>query len=164
MRRFLLAASFVLLAAGAIAQPAPSTWELDYSKAQVTLAKAKLGLSAGALQWNAAKPEQSTLALSLDTTTIADDAVKTELDAQHFPELRVITNGPGRASGGKISLPVMVTVKDITRPATLLVSYQAQPRQITFHAEGVLRAADFKLKGADLALVMDAPFKPNSGE
>ena len=164
MRRILFTASFALIAGGALAQPATSTWELDYSKAQVTVAKAKLGLSAGAIQWNAVKPELSTLALSLDTTTIADDTVKAELDAQHFPEMRIITSGPGRASGGKITVPVVVTVKEITKPESLVVSYKTEPRLITMHAEGALRAADFKLKGGDLALVLDAPFKPNSGE
>ena len=164
MRRFLLAASIALFAGGVAAQPATSTWELDYSKAQVSVAKAKLGLSAGAIQWNAAKPEQSTLALSLDTTTIADDAVKAELDAQHFPEMRIITSGPGRVRGGKITLPVMVTVDEISKPGNLVVSYKSEPRLITMHAEGTLRASDFKLKGGNIALVIDAPFKPNSGE
>ncbi|HWC64113.1 MAG TPA: YceI family protein, partial [Rhizomicrobium sp.] len=91
-------------------------------------------------------------------------AVKTELDAAHNPELRIMTSGPGRASGGTISLPTTVTVRDVIKPVTFRVSYKSEARQITLHAEGTLRASDFKLKGGDIPLVIDAPFKPTSGQ
>jgi polyisoprenoid-binding protein YceI len=165
MRRLVLAATLVLIAAGAHAQQGVSVWELQSDGANVTANKSKFAMTAGALEWNPAKPEQSTFALSLDTTTLGDDAIKTQLDAAHFPELRIMTAAPGRASGGKISLPTTVTVGNIIKPVTLQVSYKSDgPRQLSIHAEGTLRASDFKLKGGDLALVIDAPFKPNSGQ
>lgn len=167
MRRLALAASLVLIAAGAAAQPGPgsSTWQLNPDKAEITAGKAKFALVAGALQWTAAKPEQSTIALSLDTTSLAADDVKAALDAAHFPELRIITTGAGRKSGDKISLPTAVTIKDITKPVMLQAGFKTVSRsEIDMHAEGVLRSGDFKLKGGDIALVIDAPFKPASGE
>jgi polyisoprenoid-binding protein YceI len=167
MRRLVLITVLILpLAAltAAQAQTGTSIWQLQYDAANVTAAKSKFGLTAGALEWNAAKPEQSTLALSLDTTTLGDDAVKTELDAAHNPELRIMTNGPGRASGGTISLPTSVTVRDVIKPVTFQVTYKAEGRLITLHAEGTLRASDFKLKGGDIPLVIDAPFKPATAQ
>jgi polyisoprenoid-binding protein YceI len=165
MRRLVLIASLALIVTGAAAQPGTSTWQLETDQANVTAAKSKFALVAGAMQWNSAKPEQSTLALSLDTTSLGDDAVKSELDAAHFPEIRIITTDPGRASGGKISLPTAVTIRDVIKPVSLQVSYKANStRQITLHAEGTIRASDFKLKGSDIPLVIDAPFKPVSGE
>jgi polyisoprenoid-binding protein YceI len=165
MRRLAFAASFVLFAAGVQAQPGVSVWELQSGGATITANKSKFAMTAGALEWNAAKPEQSTFALSLDTTTLGDEALKTELDAAHFPELRIITAGPGRVSGGKTSLPTTVTIGTILKPVTFEVSYKSDgPRQLSLHAEAALRASDFKLKGGDIALVIDAPFKPNSGQ
>jgi polyisoprenoid-binding protein YceI len=168
MRRLVAAASMAVsvaaILATAQAQTGTSVWQLQFDAANITAAKSKFGLTAGALEWNPAKPEQSTLALSLDTTTLGDDAVKTELDAAHNPELRIMTSGPGRASGGTINLPTNVTVRDVIKPVTFQVSYKAEGRLITMHAEGTLRASDFKLKGGDIPLVIDAPFKPATAQ
>jgi polyisoprenoid-binding protein YceI len=58
-----------------------------------------------------------------------------------------------------------VTIGNVIKPVTLQVSYKTDgPRQLSMHAEGTLRGSDFKLKGGDIALVIDAPFKPNSGQ
>jgi polyisoprenoid-binding protein YceI len=164
MRRLVLAAAMTVSLAPAQAQPGTSIWQLQYDAANITAGNSKFGMTAGALQWNPSKPEQSTFALSLDTTTLGDDALKTELDAAHNPELRIMTTGPGRASGGKISLPTAITIRDVIKPVTFQVSYKAEPRQVTMHAEGTIRASDFKLKGGDIPLVIDAPFKPTSGQ
>ena len=162
MRRLALATMFALIAAGAAAQPSDQVWQLNSDAANITAAKSKFVLTAGALQWNTAKPEATTFALSLDTTSLGDTAVKTELGAS--PEMRVITTTPGRKSGDTISLPTAVTVGSITKTVTLQVNYKMNGRQIDMHAEGTLKSSDFKLKGPDIALVMDAPFKPALGQ
>jgi polyisoprenoid-binding protein YceI len=162
MRRFALAACLVLIAAGAAAQPKPgtSTWQLNTEQASITAAKAKFRLVAGALQWNDAAPEQSTIALSLDTTSLGDDALKSQFDAAHFPEMRLISTAPGKKSGDKESLPTAVTIKDITRPVVLQLSFRNVSRtEIVVHAEGTLRGGDFKMKGGDIPLVIDTPFE-----
>jgi hypothetical protein len=64
------------------AQNGASIWQLDSDGANVTANKSKFSFVAGALEWNPAKPELSTIALSLDTTSLSDAAVKTELDAR----------------------------------------------------------------------------------
>jgi polyisoprenoid-binding protein YceI len=161
MRRFALAVSLVLIAAGAAAQPKPgtTTWQLNTEQASITAAKTKFRLVAGALQWNDASPEQSTVALSLDTTSLGDDGLKTQFDAAHFPEMRLISTAPGKKSGDKESLPSAVTIKDITKPVTLQLSFKTVSRsEIDLHAEGTIRGGDFKMKGGDMALVIDAPF------
>jgi polyisoprenoid-binding protein YceI len=163
MRRLVLAASIALIAAAA-AQPANQVWQLNSDAANITANKSKFGLTAGALEWNNAKPEATTFALSLDTTSLGDDGLKTQLDAGHNPEMRIITTTPGRKSGDKISLPAAVTIKDVTKPVTLEVSYKNSGREIDMHAEATIRGSDFKLKGGDIALVMDAPFKPALGQ
>jgi len=164
MRRLVLATSLALIAAGAAAQPANQVWQLNSDAANITANKSKFGLTAGALEWNSAKPEATTFALSLDTTSLGDDGLKAQLDAGHNPEMRIITTTPGRKSGDKINLPAAVTVKDVTKPVTLEVSYKNSGRQIDMHAEGTIRGSDFKMKGGDIALVMDAPFKPALGQ
>ncbi len=162
MRRFALAATLVLIAAGAAAQPrlGTSTWQLNTEQASITVAKAKFHLVAGALQWDDAKPEQSTIALSLDTTSLGDDGLKTQFDAAHFPEMRLISTAPGKKSGDKESLPTDVTIKDITKQVMLQVSFKTVSRtEIVMHAEGTIRGGDFKMKGGDMPLVIDTPFE-----
>ena len=161
MRRLVLAASLLLAATAAQAE---DVWQLNSDAANISAAKSKFRLTAGALEWNNAKPEATTFALSLDTTSLGDEALKAQLDAAHFPEMRVITTNPGRKSGDKISLPANVTIHEITKPVTLQVSYKMTGRQIDMHAEATLKSSDFKLKGGDIALVMDAPFKPALGQ
>ena len=162
MRRFALAAWLVLIVAGAAAQPklGTSTWQLNTEQASITAAKAKFRLVAGALQWDDAKPEQSTIALSLDTTSLSDDGLKTQFDATHFPELRLISTAPGKKSGDKETLPTALTIKDITKPVVLQLTFKTVSRtEIVMHAEGTIRGGDFKMKGGDMPLVIDAPFE-----
>jgi polyisoprenoid-binding protein YceI len=164
MRRLLVAASLVLIAAGAAAQPASTSWQLDPGASSVTLAKAKVGQTAAVMGYNSASPEKSTLAFSVDATTIGDDAVKAELDAAHFPELRLITVGDGRKSGNAITVPIQIAVKDVIKPASLQLTFKsASPQAVSLHAEVTIKASDFHLKGADLPVVIDASFVRLSG-
>ena len=68
---------------------------------------------------------------------------------------------PGKPASGGTALPTNVTVREITRPVVLHVSFKSPSSQvIALHAEGTLKSGDYKLggKGGDIALVIDAPF------
>jgi polyisoprenoid-binding protein YceI len=167
MRRLVIAASLVLIATGAVAQPkaGTSTMQLDTDHAVVTVtlggAKGRFALVAGAMQYDPVKPEESTIALSLDTTSLDADAARTAFDSRNFPEMRIITMAPGKPASGGTALPTNVTVREITRPVVLHVSFKSPSSQvIALHAEGTLKSGDYKLggKGGDIALVIDAPF------
>lgn len=159
MRRLLFAASLLLFAAGAQAQPATTEWQLDAGHSSITLGKASVGQTAAVMGYSSASPEKSTLAFSLDATTLGDDALKATLDAAHFPEMRLVTVGDGRKNGNSVSLPVQITVKDLVKPASLQLSFKnASPQAISLHAEVTIKASDFRLKGADLPVVIDASF------
>ena len=167
MRRLILAASLALIA-GASAQPRPgiATMQMDSDRSTVTAtmgtANAQFGIVAGALQYNPAKPEESTIALSLDTTSVVEKPARDAFDAEHFPELRISSAAVAKKGGdGREALPTSVTVRDITKPVIFQVSFKSVANGvIAMHAEGVLRSADFKLigKGGDVELVIDAPF------
>ncbi len=160
MRRLVLAACFALIAGSAFAQSGTSTWQMNMAQSTITASKSPIKEVAGVMEWNPLKPEQSTLAFSIDTTSIAADDLKTVLDAAHDPELRIVTTGPGKISGGNIALPAELTIGQITKAVTLTVSYKPNlPRQIAFHGEVTIRHNDFKLKGSDIPLVIDGPFE-----
>jgi polyisoprenoid-binding protein YceI len=160
MRRLVLAAWLVLFAGAAAAQTGTSTWQFNIAGSTVTASKSPFKEVAGVMEWNPAKPEASTLAFSLDTTTLSAEDLKMDLDAAHYPELRIVTTGPGRKNGDMISLPAAITIGQITKPVMLQVSYKANPpRQIGFHGEATIRHNDFKLKGSDIVLVIDGPFE-----
>ena len=58
------------------------------------------------------------------------------------------------------ALPVNITIRDITRPALLQVSFRPGPGQaVTLHAETLVKAGDFRLgRSGEIPLVIDAPF------
>jgi polyisoprenoid-binding protein YceI len=123
-------------------------------------ANARFGIVAGALQYNPAKPEESTIALSFDTSSIAEKPARDAFDAEHFPELRLSSSGTAKkGSGDSEALPVSVTIRNITRPVILQVTFQkVGTNVIALHAQGTLRGDDFKIKDGNIALVIDAPF------
>ena len=56
------------------------------------------------------------------------------------------------------SLPVNVTIRDITRPALFQISFKYSAQTIALHAEGVVRATDFHLGKGNVTFTIDAPF------
>jgi polyisoprenoid-binding protein YceI len=168
MRRFILAIPLVLIVAGAAAQapPATQTLQMDSDRATVTAtmssANARFGIVAGALEYNSAKPEESTIALSFDSGSILEKPARDAFDADHFPEVRISSSAKAKTGrdGGE-SLPTNVTIRDITRPVIFQVTFQkVGTNVIAMHAEGTVRSADFKMsgKGGNIGLVIDAPF------
>jgi polyisoprenoid-binding protein YceI len=158
MRRLLLIA--VLIATAASAQPKQgiSTMQLDSDHANVTAmiggVQGRFETVAGALQYDPAKPDASTMALSLDVGSIRNDALRAAFDAAHYPELRIASNAV--IKGG--SLLTSVTIRDVTRPVLFKVSFKPVSKDvIALHAEATLKSSDFHLT-ADIPLVIDAPF------
>ena len=174
MRRLILAASLALIAASAGAQPRPgvSTLQMDSDHSTVTAtmsaANAQFGIVAGAMEYNSIKPEESTIALSLDTTSIVEKPARDAFDAGHFPELRISSSAVAKkGSDGREALPTNVTIRDITRPVIFQVTYRDVGNNvIALHAEGTVRSADFKMigKSGDVQLVIDAPFNRTASD
>jgi len=167
MRRYALLLPFALAVSGAAAQPRPGIQTLqmdpDHASVGVTLggAKSRFTQAAGALQYDPASPEKSTIARSLDTSSIEASAARQPFDPDHFPELRIISTAAAKSGkDGVESLPVNVTIRDITRPVTFLVSFKNGGPVIAMHAEGTVHGADFHMMGktGDVVLVIDAPF------
>jgi polyisoprenoid-binding protein YceI len=164
MRRLVLLLSFAL-ATGAAAQPRPGTetLQMDSDHANVTLAlggnQERFSLAAGALEYDPANPQKSTLTFSLDTGSIEPEAARPSFDPEHFPELRIISTADAKpGKNGMLVLPLNVTIRDITRAALFQVSFKRAAQAVTLHAEGVVKAADFHLGKGDVAFIIDAPF------
>ena len=161
MRRLLLLV--LLMASGAAAQPKPgiSTMQLDSDHAAVTAmiggVQGRFETVAGALQYDSARPDSSTLLLSLDAGSIQNAAVRGGLDAAHYPELRIASTAAIKAG----RMPVAVTIRDVTRPVVFQVSFKPLSRDsIALHAETRIRAGDFHIGGKNdtIAIAIDAPF------
>jgi polyisoprenoid-binding protein YceI len=166
MRRPVLLLPFLFAISGAVAQPRPGTETLqmdsDHAVVGVTLAGDRTWFTqtAGALEYDPANPLKSTIALSLDTASIEAEATRKLFDPDHFPEMRIISTADARPGKGDMeNLPVNVTIRDITHPILLQVSLKPGSGMIVLHAEGVVKAADFRLaKGGDVPLMIDASF------
>jgi polyisoprenoid-binding protein YceI len=166
MRRFVLAVSIALATTGAVAQTKPtSTMQLDSDHADVAVmmsgAKHPFAVAAGALEYDPARPERSTIALSLDTTSLADQSARGAFDAEHFPELRIASTGIGKKSGSGETLATDVTIRDITRPVVFQIVLQTvSAKLVHLHAEAKIHSADFHLPGksSDITIAIDAPF------
>jgi polyisoprenoid-binding protein YceI len=162
MRRLVLLALLIATAASAQPKPGTSTMELDSAHAMVTVttgtaggAKGRFETVAGALQYDPAKPDASTVLLSLDAGSIQNAALRTALDAERFPEMRIASTAVIKAG----ALPAAVTVRDITRPVIFQVSFKTVSKDvIALHAQAALKSADFHLPGGDITFVIDAPF------
>jgi polyisoprenoid-binding protein YceI len=159
MRRLLLPA--VLIATAAAAQPnqGTSTMQLDSAHATVTVmaggAQGHFETVAGALQYDPARPDASTVLLSLDAGSIQNAAVRGALDAAAYPELRIASTTPAKSG----TMTMAVTIRDITRPVLFQVSFKPASRDvITLHAQAVLKSGDFHLTGGGMPVVIDAAF------
>jgi polyisoprenoid-binding protein YceI len=159
MRRLALLVLLIATAASAQPKPGTSTMELDSAHAMVTVtaagAKGRFETVAGALQYDPAKPDASTVLLSLDAGSIQNAALRAALDAERFPEMRIASTAVIKAG----AMPVAVTVRDITRPVIFQISFKTTSKDvIALHAQALLKSADFHLPGGDIAFVIDAPF------
>jgi polyisoprenoid-binding protein YceI len=161
MRRLPLLA--LLIASGASAQPKQgiSTMQLDSDHANVTAiiagVQGRFETVAGALQYDPARPDSSTLLLSLDAGSIQNAAVRGAFDAAHYPELRIASTGAVKAG----TMPTTVTIRDVTRPVIFQVSFKPVSKDvIALHAEAHIRTGDFHIggKNEDIPIVIDAPF------
>ncbi len=176
MRRFVIALGLVLLATAAAAQtpagkpethPAKTTttMQMDSDHANVTVrdggVQSRFAVAAGALEYDPARPDRSTLAMSLDAGSLTDAATAQLFDAQHFPEMRIASTASGKNNGDTETLATDVTIRDVTRPVVFHLRLQnVSAGVINLHAEATIRGADFHVpgKGGDIVLVIDAPF------
>jgi polyisoprenoid-binding protein YceI len=167
MRHLVLLVPFVVATSGAAAQPDPGTLTLqmdqNHSSLDVTVAgaKSRFTQAAGALQYDPARPDKNTIALSLDTSSIEAAPARQSFDSDHFPEMRIASTSAAKpGKDGVENLPVNVTIRDITRSAIFHVSLKNGSGQtVEMHAEGTLQSADFHMKPGDIVLVLDGIFR-----
>ncbi len=166
MRNLVLAATLSLIALPAAAQTVFPSMELDFTQAKATIGvggqQGSFKLIAGAMQFDAAKPENSTIAISLDVGSLDNQELQTALDLEHYPELRIQSTAPAKGNAGGETLPTILTIHEIDRPAMLKVSFTNVSAQgVTVHAEANVKSGDYKLAGKSgpISIVVDAPFK-----
>jgi polyisoprenoid-binding protein YceI len=158
MRRLVLPLLLIATAASAQPKQGTSTLQLDSDHATVTVtaggALSRFKTVAGALQFDPAKPDASTLALSLDVGSIPDAAVRKALDADRFPELRIASTAAAKSG----TMAMAVTIRDVTRSVLFQVSFKSVSRNVVaLHAQATLKNGDFHL-GGDIPVVIDASF------
>jgi polyisoprenoid-binding protein YceI len=158
MRRLLLPLLLIATAASAQPKQGTNTMELDAAHAAVTVAaggaQGKFGTVAGALQFDPALPDASTLAMSLDAGSISDDGVRKALDTDAFPEVRIASTTPVKSG----TMTMLVALHDVTRPVPFQVSFKSASRDVvTMHAQATLKGGAFHVKG-DVPVVIDAVF------
>lgn len=158
MRRLLLPLLLIATAASAQPKQGTSTLEMDSGHTTVTVtaggAQGRFQTVAGALQFDPAKPDASTLALSFDAGSISDAAVRKALDTEHFPELRIASTAIAKSG----TMPMTVTLRDVTRSVIFQVSFKSTSRTVvTVHAQAILKSGEFHMAG-DIPIVMDAAF------
>ena len=158
MRRLLLPLLLIATAASAQPKQGTSTLEMDSGHTTVTVtaggAQGRFQTVAGALQFDPAKPDASTLALSFDAGSISDAAVRKALDTEHFPELRIASTAIAKSG----TMPMTVTLRDVTRSVIFQVSFKSTSSTVvTVHAQAILKSGEFHMAG-DIPIVMDAAF------
>ena len=158
MRRLLLPLLLIATAASAQPKPGTGTMEMDSNHTSVTVtaggAQGRFQTVAGALQYDPAKPDASTLALAFDAASISDAMVRKVLDTDHFPELRIASTAPAKSG----AMAMSVTVRDVTRPVVFQVSFKPLSKTVmAWHAQATLKGSAFHLS-SDIPLVIDAAF------
>lgn len=166
----------------------PGDYRLDPSHAAVVFAVDHLGFSTyygrfntleGRLSFSPKAPESSSVAITIKTASVdtnseeLDDKLRaaTMFDSATFPDARFVSTAV-TASGEKSgTLEGLLTIKDVTRPVTLKVTFGGSgtnplsgKETIGFNAEGAVKRSEFGLKawlplvGDDIKLLINAEF------
>lgn len=166
----------------------PGDYQLDPSHATVVFAVDHLGFSTyygrfntleGRLSFTPETPERSSVAITIKTASVdtnsreLDDKLRAAamFDSAAFPDARFVSSSvmaTGEKSG---TLEGLLTIKDITRPVSLTVTFGGSgtnplsgQETTGFNAEGTIKRSEFGLKawlplvGDDIKLLINAEF------
>ena len=198
MRRISFALTLICLAAAlpASAQTvskdpalAPTgTYTVDTDHTQVLFSILHLGLTdsfgrfdkaSGTLAWNGSAPEQSTLQIMIDMTSLdmpssrLNNMVKTVFRTEQFPSAVFKSTAVKRTGPDTGEITGTLTIKDVTKPVTLDVMFNGSEKSplgggiaLGFRATTVIKRSDFGLNtmiwshfvGDDVRLIIEAMF------
>ena len=172
-------------------QAPTGAYQLDPRHAQIQFAITHFGISdffgrferaSGTLNFNAADPAKSTVAISIDTKSLStqNSALDNELqgapifDTTRSPEATFKSTSVTRTGPNTGKIIGDLTIKGITKPITLDVTYNgstvsplaAKTTLIGFRATGAIRRSDYNMTGViwssmvsdEVKLDIQAPF------
>jgi polyisoprenoid-binding protein YceI len=152
-----IAAAFVLAFAAATAAAAQQA--VDYVKSRVSFVTRQMNVpTEGAfrkfdakLAWNAAKPEASTVDVTLDVASIDlgdrtfDDEAKGRsfFNAAQFPQARFTAGAVKALGGGRYEAPGRLTIKGVTREVVMPFTARTEGGATVFEGALPIRRLDF---------------------
>ena len=176
MQRIARILSVALLGLGMVGGPAiaaglapQGVYKLDEQHTQVLFAIKHIGLStfygrlgkvSGTLNFDRVKPENSTLNVVVDTTTIdthvpeLDSSVPNELfQSDKFPTATFVSTSVAKTGDTTGTVTGNLTIAGVTKPVTLKVTFNGgrgtgepmQPYRLGFDATAALKRSDFGL-------------------
>jgi polyisoprenoid-binding protein YceI len=176
MQRIAKVLSVALLGLGLASAPAlaagmapKGTYKLDEQHTQVLFAikhegistfYGRLGKVSGTVDFDQARPDNSTLNVSVDTTTIdthvpeLDSSVPKDLfQADKFPTATFVSTGVAKTGDTTGTVTGNLTIAGVTKPVTLKVTFNGgrgsgeplQPYRLGFDATATLKRSDFGL-------------------
>jgi len=195
--------AFAIAAAAASAQQASidpkqaptGRYVLDPRHGQVLFGIAHQGLSdyygrfdkiSGTLNFDSAKPENSTVSIVIDMDSIDPPApalvpmlkAANAFDTQKFPTATFNSTSIVRSGATTGRIIGDLTIKDVTKPVTLDVTFagghhdgMSNAYAIGFHATATIKRSDFHLTampwgffvGDDVKLIIEVPFQQQKG-
>lgn len=168
------------------------TYVIDTAHSQVLFSILHLGLTdyfgrfdriSGSLNYDGNQPERSSLAITIDTTSIdtpidrITDALKSIFRTLQYPTATFKSTTIARTGPDTGEITGMLTIKDVTKPVTLSVRFNGSERSLLiggyalgFQASTIIRRSDFGLDNAiwsafvgdDVRLTIEAMFDQNA--
>ena len=194
---FSVAACLPVLAQNVSTDPekAPSgTYTIDAGHTQILFSVLHTGLTdyygrfdrvSGTLNLDAARPEHSAVSITIDTTSIdvpsahlIDELKAAPFDTQHYPTASFKSTTLTRTGPDSGQLSGMLTIKNVTRPVTLDVTFKGGENNpmgggyaLGFRATGAIKRSDFDLNSTlwsrfvsdDVNLIISAMFDQQKG-
>jgi polyisoprenoid-binding protein YceI len=137
----------------------------------------------GTMNYDSAKPEQSSVDISIDTTSIdvpsarLTDALKGVFGVEQFPTAEFKSTSITRTGPNTGRIAGMLTLRNVTKPVTLDVTFNGGEQvpliggnALGFHATGTIKRSDFGLNSMvwsqfvsdDVHLTIEAMFDQKS--
>lgn len=123
---------------------------------------------AGRLDYDAGNPEQSKMDLTIESASlvvkddwvsekdrakIADEALRNQLAAGQYPEIRFRSSAIRAAGEGRYEADGDLTIREVTRPVRVRVNSQETAEgAVLLEGEAVVKMKDYKLKPPTAAL------------
>ena len=164
------------------------SYAVDADHTQVLFSVLHLGLTeyfgrfdkiSGTLTWDGTQPERSALSVTIDTPSLdtsnqrLNNQLNTAFRTQQYPAATFKSTAIRRTGRDTGQITGMLTIKDVTKPATLDVTFNGSRKvpltgtvALGFRATATIRRSDFGLNtafwspfvGDDVQLIIEAMF------